>query len=450
MTASAVVPASAGASATFGADLSPAPFISTATNSLTQVMDPGGAATPGAPIGGVLTSVRIHTTGGSGTGVIRMLRLTARPDANTYTFLDVGDVSVPVTADATTAGHITSVDTQLTIAAGDRLSWGIDDAASAIKEDASDATAQCAYTGTTHAAGTTHDYSTVGCNNNVLLVSGTVERDADSDGFGDDTQDQCFTDPSTQTVCPVPTITGRPRTGQTLTGTPNGSPMNPGYAWLRCDVAGAACSAIAGATSTTYVVGTADQGHALRFRKTATNSAGAQTSDSAATTAVPTPTPTPTPPLTIVPPVLPPVVPAVVVAPVLSELSLKPAVFGAARGGPSALAARKSKAGAVISYRDSQSARTTFSVISREPGTRKGRRCVRASSGARGKAKRCIRLVAKGTFSHADRAGPNRLRFTGRVKNNKLRPGRYELRVAARNRQGKQGRTLTRRFRIRR
>jgi RTX calcium-binding nonapeptide repeat (4 copies) len=117
-------------------------------------------------------------------------------------------------------------------------------------------------------------------------VAAQVEPDADKDGFGDESQDQCTTDPSAQGACPTPTISGTAQAGSQLTGNPNGQPNNPSFQWLRCDGAGGSCSAIPGATSTTYTPTGADVGFALRFRKTATNSSGSQTTDSAPTSQV--------------------------------------------------------------------------------------------------------------------------------------------------------------------
>jgi hypothetical protein len=60
----------------------------------------------------------------------------------------------------------------------------------------------------------------------------------------------------------------------------------PSYSrvWLRCDADGAACEPIPGATSNGHVVETADVGHRLRIRVTATNSAGTTVAESAPTT----------------------------------------------------------------------------------------------------------------------------------------------------------------------
>ena len=59
-----------------------------------------------------------------------------------------------------------------------------------------------------------------------------------------------------------PTITGTPRSGQTLTaqdGTWSGTPPAVARQWLRCDGSGGACAAIAGATGPTLVLGGADE-----------------------------------------------------------------------------------------------------------------------------------------------------------------------------------------------
>ncbi len=96
----------------------------------------------------------------------------------------------------------------------------------------------------------------------------------------------------------------------------------------------------------------------------------------------------------------------------LSRLRLKPRAFRpAARG--RAVAAR-THAGATISYVDSFAGHTTFRVL----------RC----AAPRG---RCSKLVFVGSFSHRDRAGTNRLRFTGRLRGRALSAGRYVLRAIA-------------------
>ena len=86
-----------------------------------------------------------------------------------------------------------------------------------------------------------------------------------------------------------PTITGTPQQGQTLTTT-NGTwtgtpPLSFAYQWQDCDTSGNNCTAIGGATGTSYTLQSGDAGHTIRAVVTASNSAGI-TSTSSVQTAV--------------------------------------------------------------------------------------------------------------------------------------------------------------------
>jgi hypothetical protein len=72
------------------------------------------------------------------------------------------------------------------------------------------------------------------------------------------------------TAPPAPTISGTPQEGQTLTASDSGGPYT--WAWERCDTSGNGCSAIAGATASTYTLASADVGHTIRV--TATDGSG--------------------------------------------------------------------------------------------------------------------------------------------------------------------------------
>jgi fibronectin type III domain protein/NHL repeat-containing protein len=101
----------------------------------------------------------------------------------------------------------------------------------------------------------------------------------------------------------VPTITGTTTQGQTLTagpGTWSDSSAVLTYEWKDCDPQGNNCVAVAGATSSTYTLGSSDVGDTIVVVVTATNAAESSSASSTATSIVtapssPTPAPTPTP-----------------------------------------------------------------------------------------------------------------------------------------------------------
>lgn len=83
----------------------------------------------------------------------------------------------------------------------------------------------------------------------------------------------------------APTISGVAELGRTLTAN-SGAIANGGvasYQWSRCNLAGAACAAIAGADKDAYVPITADVGHTLVVTETAANSGGSASASSAPT-----------------------------------------------------------------------------------------------------------------------------------------------------------------------
>jgi hypothetical protein len=200
-----VGPSSAAATSTvFGDDLSNLPFFSSSSLSTTNVIKHDGSAETGSPETGVLVSVRIRTAGGAGSGVVRVLSLISHPDASTYVFRNTSpEIPVTVTPDVSSTGHVTEVLTRRPVLVGQQLGLQFDDSGGAIRGTWNDTTAQCAFTSTPHLADNDLAYSTVGCNNNPILAQGTVESDADHDGFGDETQDQCPTLAATQGACPV-------------------------------------------------------------------------------------------------------------------------------------------------------------------------------------------------------------------------------------------------------
>jgi hypothetical protein len=87
----------------------------------------------------------------------------------------------------------------------------------------------------------------------------------------------------------APRIFGAARVGQVLTGdrgTWTNSPTSFAQVWLRCSPGGSGCAAIGGANGLQYTLGSADDGHTIRFRVTATNADGSRTATSAQTAVV--------------------------------------------------------------------------------------------------------------------------------------------------------------------
>lgn len=118
----------------------------------------------------------------------------------------------------------------------------------------------------------------------------------------------------------------------------------------------------------------------------------------------------------------------------ISRLALSAKRFRAAGSGPSVTTAarrRRAPIGTTISYRDTAAATATFAVQRPTAGRKSGGRCVRPTRANR-RRRRCTRWVTVGRFTHADSAGPNSLRFTGRIAGRKLAPGSYRLSVSAR------------------
>jgi hypothetical protein len=87
----------------------------------------------------------------------------------------------------------------------------------------------------------------------------------------------------------APRIFGFAHVGQVLTGdrgTWTNSPTSYSYAWLRCDTGGNGCNTISSANGLQYTLGSADDGHTIRFRVTAANSDGSTTATSPQTAVV--------------------------------------------------------------------------------------------------------------------------------------------------------------------
>ncbi len=126
--------------------------------------------------------------------------------------------------------------------------------------------------------------------------------------------------------------------------------------------------------------------------------------------------------------------PPALTAPALTGLRFTPARFRAARRGP-ALASRRPRPpiGATLRLRLDRSASVRFTLRRRLSGRRAGRRCVRPTRRNR-RARRCTRQVKlRGAYARTLPAGSSALRFRGRWRGRRLRPGGYRLLAVARD-----------------
>jgi hypothetical protein len=107
--------------------------------------------------------------------------------------------------------------------------------------------------------------------------------------------------PTAPTNTTVPAIAGTATEGETLSataGTWSGEPTTYSYQWQDCTVAGASCSSIAGATSSSYALTAGDVGHTVRIVVSASNAGGLASAPSAPTaTVAAVSSPPPAPPI---------------------------------------------------------------------------------------------------------------------------------------------------------
>jgi hypothetical protein len=142
--------------------------------------------------------------------------------------------------------------------------------------------------------------------------------------------------------------------------------------------------------------------------------------------------------------------PLPVFRPSITALTISPSSFLPAPSGATIAKAKgkakKMKYGTTISYRDSQAATTTFTVVSEAKGRRQGKSCKKPGK-ANKRGKPCKLLVKWGSFTHVDTAGANSLRFSGRLKGKALTKGIYKLQAVPRDAAGS-GTTVSKSFTI--
>jgi hypothetical protein len=259
----------------------------------------------------------------------------------------------------------------------------------------------------------------------------------------------------------APTISGAAMAGQTLSeanGSWSNGPTSFSYQWEDCDSAGNACTAIAGATGQTYTLSGSDAGHAIRVRETATNAAGTSAPATSSPTAVvtastvnvsPPASSTPTGGAVTMPgsghgaagPTAPPKVTGY-------RITNNPfMVTGAGTPLFATASAARHKRGTTFRYTLSEAATVKITIAQRLPGRHHGQRCL-APSRKLHDAKRCTRILAKGTLTRSSHLGANRVAFSGRIGSTALRPGSYQATLTATGTGQRRSRPQTIRFTI--
>jgi calcineurin-like phosphoesterase family protein len=138
----------------------------------------------------------------------------------------------------------------------------------------------------------------------------------------------------------------------------------------------------------------------------------------------------------LIPPPPPPPPAADVTAPVISNVTLSPRRFAVA-----------AKGGATLRYALSEAATVTVAVVRRSAGRKVAGTCRRRTRANR-KRPRCIRLRPVGGFSLPGVTGSNSRRFSGRLGERRLRPGRYRADLVATDAAGNRSKSASVRFTV--
>lgn len=185
----------AAAATTIGQTSTAVPPTSVATSgaALLQRVDPVGTSYAVPAGGGVVTSMR--ATVGAGTGVAASARVFLyRGPEPSVRIVGGGTISFV----GASAFSVQTIATRVPVQAGDRLAAYVPSAGGAVIGAAGGGSIRFVPSATAPADGST--FSTAGGTDDAkaLMVSATIEPDADRDGYGDETQDSCPTIASIQ------------------------------------------------------------------------------------------------------------------------------------------------------------------------------------------------------------------------------------------------------------
>ena len=131
-----------------------------------------------------------------------------------------------------------------------------------------------------------------GDENDTLKVAVTASNSAGSSSASSAATSVVAVPVSAPANTSLPTISGTAAVGNSLTasnGSWSGSPTSYSYKWEDCNSSGGSCSAISGATASSYTVAAGDENDTIEVAVTASNSAGSASASSAATTVIAVP-----------------------------------------------------------------------------------------------------------------------------------------------------------------
>ena len=166
-----------------------------------------GTPETGSPMTGALVSMRLRHYNPD---PLQMALRAFRETSTSGSYLNVGpEIPTIVPQDTTPGGEVTEFTMHRVIAKGDRLGLGFTKPSYTSYASfyflAGGGPHLCRFrqgAGQDHPVDTAASYSTAGCPYEVMM-SGTVEPDADGDGFGDETQDGCPMNAAVQGDCPI-------------------------------------------------------------------------------------------------------------------------------------------------------------------------------------------------------------------------------------------------------
>jgi hypothetical protein len=108
---------------------------------------------------------------------------------------------------------------------------------------------------------------------------------------------------------------------------------------------------------------------------------------------------------------------------------------------------KKHKVGTTFKYTLSEAATVKIVIAQRLPGRRHGKSCLAPSKKLR-HAKKCTRIVIRGTLTRTSHLGANRVAFSGRIGSKALKPGSYQATLTAANSAKQTSKAVTVRFTV--